>query len=86
MPLTMTPSMWTGDAPQLNPPTTENTVQYQVRGLPNDHHALIGHKPHTHPVRWWFVVHTSPDARGDWHGDYATPEEALAALSKDFPS
>ena len=83
MPLTMRPSMWGGDHNDL--PTTANTVQYSVHGLPESHSALISHKPHTHPVRWQVKHVTSPDVRGEWHGDYATPEEALAALSKDFP-
>lgn len=87
MPLTMTPSEWKGsdNTPGSNPSTTETTHQYRVQGLPESHSALIGHKPGTHPVRWWFIVHRIPDVLGEWHGDYATPEEALAALSKDFP-
>jgi hypothetical protein len=81
MPLTMIPSMWGSD----DKPTAENTVQYRVQALPRNHFALIGQKPETHPARWWFVVHTLPDVQGDWHGDYATPEEALAALAKEIP-
>lgn len=82
MPLSMSPSVWNhGDTP-----TSENTVQYTVRGFPNyDQFALIGHKPRTSPVRWQIRLKTIPDVQGEWYGDYATPEEALAALSKDFP-
>lgn len=83
MTLTMSPSMWSEDDNTLRrtPQTTENTIQYQVRGLPNGHSALIGHRPDTRPIRWHVSHQTSPDVAAGWHGDYATPEEALAALS-----
>jgi hypothetical protein len=69
-----------------DPPTTENTVQYLVRGFLNHNQsALIGQRPNTRPVRWQTRLQTVPDRQEEWSGDYATPDEALAALSKDFP-
>ena len=83
MPLTLAPSIWTGGDGSLRYelPTTANTIQYLVQGLPDSHFALIGHNPDAHPIRWQFVYDTPTKPSGDWQGDYATPEEALAALS-----
>ena len=49
MPLTLLPSIWTGDGPD---PRAGDTLQYRVSGLPDGQSALISQKANTHPVRW----------------------------------
>ncbi len=81
MPLTLVPSIWTGDSPD---PPAGIAIQYRVQGLPDGHSALISQKANTNPIRWEVFHKRSPDESGEWQGDYISTEEALAALSTNI--
>ena len=53
---------------------------YQVVGLPEDVEVVIGRFGN----RWQILIQTARDM-GQWRGDYASAEDALAAVQAQLP-
>jgi hypothetical protein len=77
MALTLREKMWLGDGGTLS---TKTPIQYEVVGLPAGQAALIGMME----SRWQIIHYKTTGDTAEWHGDFASPEAALAALRTDL--
>ena len=60
-----------------------NPVQYEVRGLPPGQDAIfVEQNVRVRPIRW--QISRKRDGVHGREGDFATPQDALAALEDEF--
>ena len=59
---------------------TGRVRQYRISGLPPGEHALVAEFPH----RGWCILRWNDEWHGNWTGEYATADAAIAALSEEI--
>ena len=69
------------------PEGAQRPPTYEVMGLPPDRMIVIGDYDET-PPRWHIlpitVLRSNLAVKGNWTGDYESPEAALAAIDEAF--
>jgi hypothetical protein len=59
-----------------------NPIGYVVESMPADQKAFISNfgVPSTADTAQWKILRVQQGVQGDWHGDFATADDALASL------
>jgi hypothetical protein len=78
--LTLHPIGWIGDGPVFG---TGAVYQYRVGHMPPGYQALVANfgAPRRND---WKIMRIEDDAQEQWNGNYASAEDALAVLQKEF--
>jgi hypothetical protein len=76
MKLTLRETMWSGNGVAFR---TGAVIMYEVDGVPPGEKALIRKNPYKDS---WQTLREKKGVPGEWTGDYATADDALAVLQK----